>query len=470
MMERKHHSNSRRAQAATELAVFGAILIFLIGGIIRSAVSSGYQQNQQLKAMRFALLQSYQSRQTATINGNSNGNPGRNSVSVLYIDDRISPDLAKFGSSERTPFIAQGTGTMTNMLYVPIDPDEYKDGTNLQDGVNKNLPGTDVYINGKHFRFTTARLRENVSLTPPAVPSSNPPLYYATAYSATGAIPDPRNDGTHRYKGWDFVCTLDSVTNTYYGCPIFYHFIVRGGKETFCDADPCDYLTAKERFDLNRNDDFTDDPVPDDPAPAGKVSYKHFGWQWVGMRGLQSNIKIDAKEGVYPSLDVSNSGQESSVFDAGPKQDKNSNPRGIISTVTFLDPKAGDLDFTQSNVQPQPGLQNDSAIYTLTNEGTYLQVKEGKVYNPETGLFVRSTNRNDQAELISRLFRLSNDTDHLCPGNNPVLPVEACNDCSNATNIKLTCFDRSSKVLYIRTRILDKRSHFWKTDLGAKSP
>ena len=46
------------AQAATELAVFGAVLIFLLGSILRSAVSSAQQQNQQLKAMRQALIQS----------------------------------------------------------------------------------------------------------------------------------------------------------------------------------------------------------------------------------------------------------------------------------------------------------------------------------------------------------------------------------------------------------------------------
>ena len=47
-----------RAQAVTELATFGAILIFIIGGILRNAVDAGMLQNQMLKAMRWAMLQS----------------------------------------------------------------------------------------------------------------------------------------------------------------------------------------------------------------------------------------------------------------------------------------------------------------------------------------------------------------------------------------------------------------------------
>ena len=41
-----------RAQTALELAVFGAILIFVVGVIIRQALSSAYMQNQNLRAMR----------------------------------------------------------------------------------------------------------------------------------------------------------------------------------------------------------------------------------------------------------------------------------------------------------------------------------------------------------------------------------------------------------------------------------
>ena len=51
----------KTAQAATELAVFGAILIFILGTIVRTAVGNSYTQNQNFKAMRMAMMASWQS-------------------------------------------------------------------------------------------------------------------------------------------------------------------------------------------------------------------------------------------------------------------------------------------------------------------------------------------------------------------------------------------------------------------------
>ena len=47
---------SQDGQAAIELAVFGAILIFFLGTIVRSAAGNSYAQNQNFKAMRMAML------------------------------------------------------------------------------------------------------------------------------------------------------------------------------------------------------------------------------------------------------------------------------------------------------------------------------------------------------------------------------------------------------------------------------
>jgi hypothetical protein len=48
--------NHKKAQAAIELAVFGAIVIFIIGTIVRSAAGNSYTQDQNFKAMRQAML------------------------------------------------------------------------------------------------------------------------------------------------------------------------------------------------------------------------------------------------------------------------------------------------------------------------------------------------------------------------------------------------------------------------------
>ena len=73
-MFKTHH---KKAQAAVELAVFGAILIFLLGTIVRSAANNSYQQNQNFKAMRMAMLASW--------NGSKAGTTSHNSASILFI-------------------------------------------------------------------------------------------------------------------------------------------------------------------------------------------------------------------------------------------------------------------------------------------------------------------------------------------------------------------------------------------------
>ena len=136
-------------QAAVELAVFGAILIFLLGTIIRSAYSNSYAQNQNFKAMRIAMLSSWRGAQA--------GNIARNSASVLFVEDRLSPDSSKYGDLDRIPFIAQGSGTFSYYTLYPLDPDE----------VSSNLPIMDVYINGQHFPFSNASYSLNQRLIYP---------------------------------------------------------------------------------------------------------------------------------------------------------------------------------------------------------------------------------------------------------------------------------------------------------------
>ena len=103
---------NKKAQAAVELAVFGAILIFLLGAIVRSAMSNSYLQNQNFKAMRIAMLASW--------NGSKAQNTARNNASVLFIEDRLSPDFNKYGVLDRNPLIANGSGTFTYMLLYPL--------------------------------------------------------------------------------------------------------------------------------------------------------------------------------------------------------------------------------------------------------------------------------------------------------------------------------------------------------------
>ena len=116
-------------QAAVELAVFGAILIFILGTIIRSSVGNSYAQNQNYKAMRMALLASWNGSKTLNFSTGTDPNApspniSRNTASILFVEDRISPDFNKYGGMDRNPFIAQGSGSFSYSLMYPLDAGE----------------------------------------------------------------------------------------------------------------------------------------------------------------------------------------------------------------------------------------------------------------------------------------------------------------------------------------------------------
>jgi hypothetical protein len=145
----------KKAQAATELAVFGAILIFLIGTIVRIAVGNSYTQDQNFKAMRMAMLSSW--RGSTDPSGN---NTSHNQASILVIEDRLSPDFNKYGDLDRNPYVAQGSGSFSYQLLYPITSKYVPD-------ILGNLPIMDIYINGQHFPLTEASYVPGKILSPP---------------------------------------------------------------------------------------------------------------------------------------------------------------------------------------------------------------------------------------------------------------------------------------------------------------
>lgn len=141
-----------KAQAAIELAVFGAVLIFVIGAIIKQALAVGYWQNQNLKAMRLALKASYDSQMAGDI-------AARRMATVLFVEDRLTADSAKYGAIDRTPHMIQGSGSHNNNLFMPVDWPSCED-----------LSVMDVIVNGKRFVFTMGGWRTIEFPTGPAGP------------------------------------------------------------------------------------------------------------------------------------------------------------------------------------------------------------------------------------------------------------------------------------------------------------
>jgi hypothetical protein len=107
-------------QTAIELAIFGAILLFVLGMIVKTNLGYGFNQNNSLRATRMALTASYISSSPldcVQANGNAAGNGaagaynvpcvsngGRSSAAVLLIEDRIMPEMSnKYGGLDPTP-------------------------------------------------------------------------------------------------------------------------------------------------------------------------------------------------------------------------------------------------------------------------------------------------------------------------------------------------------------------------------
>jgi hypothetical protein len=575
-------------QAAVELAVFGAVLIFLLGAIVRSAVNNSYQQNQNFKAMRMAMLASW--------NGSKAGNVSHNSASILFIEDRLSPDFNKYGDLDRNPFIANGSGTFTYELLYPLDAGEPA----------TNLPIMDIYINGQHFPFTTAAYFPNVTITrsacspggpypPPANGGSltqgqclqnqclrnarewvggtvteslfdniipvtlSPAAGHQMAVNASIIFNEMTNAGLiANVTGADLtqggiglvgnVTTLvtstsfiSSYANAFPGLnssqlnqiqsilqsnetqyKLFYS-MVANGEDTFSPSPPVcanpNTLSCKDKalssslplpdgsgnfnngdmeYDLLREGNYTavDAQFPTVASCSAASMRCNIAWQWSATAATTpSLIGLDTSSNTnYPSYDID--GRLKSVTIYTFSQD----PTTGYPTVSYEDFQGGDIDGTWdiNSCGPKPGLQNESQIFTFTqnaqngtNGGTYLQILEGKLYNPETNQFVRSANKRDTIDLIQRTIQLSNNTGRFCSGASPLTciandctdypsatnpnPVEVCippgsgdNCFSSEQNIKSTCFDENDNILFVRSRLEDRRGHFWMTNASGQ--
>jgi len=594
-------SENNKAQAAVEFAVFGAILIFLLGTIVRSAVSNSYNQNQNFKAMRMAMLASW--------NGSKAGNISHNSASILFVEDRLSPDFNKYGALDRNPFIANSSGTFTFELLYPLDVGE----------VPSNLPIMDVYINGQHFPFTTAAYVPDKLITRQGCPVSlggpySPPADGGAlapwqcqqnqclrngrewvggtveASQFDNVIPVVLNGSTEATltangiaifqalinagfvspNGTSVPATSGYVTSAFSQMPyaftitdpttnqaeqlttqeiaqiqsimqsngtkykLFYSMVANGQEDEWSPNPPVcanpNTLACKDKalsttlavayttcavaninaagacvnaggdmeYDLLRNGNYYN---PTDPtaiesqfpsvASCASASMRcNIAWQWSATAATSASQigLVTSGNTNYPSYDIDGRLKPVTIYTFS------TDPTTGDPTVSYEDFQGGDIDSTwdTNSCTPKPGLQNDSQIFTFTSPNvggqsspTYLQILEGKLYNPETDQFVRSANKRDNVDLIQREIQLSNDTGRFCNGGIRLAtvasdgatpnPVEVCvakgsgNNCFSGSNangqvITQTCFDENDLMLFVRSRIQDTRGSFWMTD------
>jgi len=237
----KASRKSQKAQTAIELAVFGAILIFVIGMIVRQTLGTSYAYNIHLKAMRLAMLTSF--RYSEGLAGHSGyfkrGVASRNTASILILEDRLSVDSGKYATIDRTPLFASASATHSRHLFMSMDPGEFE-----------NIPTTDFYVNGKHFPLTIAGLG---TLSVSVVPGDPDPIYYVREVNHT-----------------------------------VYNWCQCAGVAASC-VDPSGFF----RFNLDRDVGNTID-VPNEAC-------EKFTWQWHEI--TPGDINVDDNENVSVDLD-----------------------------------------------------------------------------------------------------------------------------------------------------------------------
>lgn len=468
-------------QSAVELAVFGAVVIFVVGLVLRTGLSASHRANIDLRAFRMALQESY-----LTAMGEYSGqfSSARNNASVLIVEDRLTIDPSKKqGTRDRSPVYAQGSGTMTINLFMSTQ------GTDIYD-----LPVFDIIINGQRFPL---------SISMPVTKD------FSTMFD-DGDIPLCNAEGYGDFVGTCFdgdpaVQALNNVNDDEF---VFFRKAYNGEPGVWCitdsvmacaadPLDPCCLWPRERRFDLNFDGtpdfNFTLDEVPFDIAGSGtKKLIDLFGWQWV--RVDESDVKRDMQ------IDIDGDLREEQILFC------NRSP-GLVS-CKVLDSQEGGYDLSidegaeafyerwRATQSPdpgpirKPGLQQDVRVYSFTKDGTMLRNEEGKLFDTVNGQFIRNETRQDHLDIIERVIVLSNDTGRFCetptrPRNwaasltwaraNGVMgmvnPVEACGNCfsigeDGIDRRKLTCMDALEPTIFVRSRIRDRRKIRWVTRTG----
>lgn len=493
MKELKTQIKISRAQTAAELAIFGAILIFVLGLIIRQTANAGLQQNQSLRAMRLAMktsLEYSEGRQVASEDPWTRSSSSRNIASILLIEDRLAVTSGRQAAVDRVPYIAGGSGAHTKNLFMPLDANEVW-----------NLPVSDMFINGQHFIFRVAGFKILELATPAG--DEGPDAFQW----------DPNCAKRESYTAGDPPVT---VPEEFFGCAILYSQVANSqASKKWCIADcpgppvPCCVidLTDKDanlpvdaRFDLDR--DFAVDPFIPDPDVTNDgifPDYPDFMWQWYMVKAFNEGFgqfsgsfedpippvevqppggAINFDKGKNLLVDVDGDLQEERII----KIEKTLST-GVIAKIHVADFQEGDLDFSwdEGDPPPRPGLESDVQMFTFTKEGNYLLLDQGQLFFPSTNQYVRSVQKKDQIDLVQRIINLSHDTKRFCDaaGNPPDFvdglpnPVEVCcaatcnngaSNCFDSLAIEKTCMDIINKIIFVRSRIKDLHGRKWITD------
>jgi hypothetical protein len=443
--ERVPKRTGRGAQSVIELTVFGAVLIFLIGGIAMNYIGASFQQDSQLKAMRIALAKSYAS--------SKSGSAARTGASYFLLEDRLSGEFGKYGSQDRQPITASGSGMFSAQVMRSLDWGEVD-----------HLPLMDVQINGQTFVMTTAAfvkhviaLDKGIARVPWNQKNFNNPAKDFGCNDVEQAL--------STYKIND-VAALDRMKREYDKEWFFFRSIVYNDPKFF------DYgADAQKLFDMLRDGDYLNDIKP--PHDNGDPYWR---WEKASLATVRQEIDEGKDSGAFPSYDIDGDLMEENVF-ALEECGCGTSGRTVIASV--LDSNMGDMDnsrtFEELPLTKRPGLTSDMSINTWTRDkdgnATSLDVLEGRSYSADRTTPVNiSELKKHQYDIVERIYQLNPDM--LYPNEfierNKASIEQWCasdNCCAKSENANYTCFDKKNKRLYIRSRLSDKRGNKWMTNM-----
>ena len=309
------------------MAIFGAILIFIIGSIIKAGMQVSMLNNMQLRALRLALSESYRTSEGEYIGfAGDEGANSRNVASVIILEDRLSVDAGrKFGSRDRFPISASANATLSKNLFRPTDF-----------GDRADLPLSDVYVNGQRFPLLGADYKTvylaNADGSKPAwipncggsapaffnssAPPADPPYglcwWNSCAASSSCVFVGYGADYELGYMnecvlaaGGAGTGTYDLVTNNV-GCTLM--FTISGNypkSKTCCFGTTCTKACSNLPQDVRFDYDF--DGVTD--VPAGDRD--GMMWQWFLIAGVRDGTPLTLPWGGVPGIFVDPSGEKS---------------------------------------------------------------------------------------------------------------------------------------------------------------
>jgi hypothetical protein len=191
---------NKKGQAILELAIFGSILITLLGILISYGLKYNYQQLAAQRAFRRALGTAATSMETGT----------PVSVSHTLIEDHHIPDPThQFALGSVTPFSATASVTRSASLHETPDRDS-------------ELPVAQYNISGQTFTFKTAGFREETNIRESRI--SRYELIYSAvqAWNTTTGSWVYWEDGTKTCIAWGTgplgvpICTAYSIDRVKY--------------------------------------------------------------------------------------------------------------------------------------------------------------------------------------------------------------------------------------------------------------